>query len=61
MPRGAAFAAAKKMNKRGEFVNAYRCPICKRWHVGKMRKDQRVAAAFHRLDKLNKEKGVGHV
>jgi hypothetical protein len=42
---------ANRMIKQGHWVNAYRCPHCNGWHVGKMNNRQRVAAAFRELDR----------
>jgi hypothetical protein len=50
--KNSAYAVAKRMNKRGGFVHAYKCEFCDGWHVGKPYKQTRIMMAFDRLMKL---------
>ena len=46
-----ARAVARRMNRAGNYVNAYRCPICEGWHVGKPFGRTRIEMAFKRLER----------
>jgi len=47
----AARCSAAVLNRRGEYVHAYRCDICGRWHVGRLKKNRRINIAFARLER----------
>jgi len=48
--QGAAWAAARNMNNKGSYVEAYYCQYCKGWHVGRMKHEAKVMEAFKRLE-----------
>ncbi len=45
-----ARSVARKMNRRGCYVEAYYCKYCNGWHVGRMKRECKVMEAFRRLE-----------
>ena len=44
-----ARSVARELNAKGHYLHAYKCPICKGWHVGRPYPHVRVEMAFKRL------------
>ena len=47
-----AYAMARRLNKKGRYLHAYKCPVCDGWHIGKPFRSVRVKWAFERVDRL---------
>ncbi len=39
MERGTAWKVAENMAKQKKYVNVYKCPICKTYHVGRCKNE----------------------
>jgi histone acetyltransferase (RNA polymerase elongator complex component) len=44
-----AAVRAHQWNREGHYIEVYQCKICGGWHLAKMKKYDRVMAAFDRL------------